>query len=95
MNSAVTATQSIIAYLEDAMKTLDAIKAEVPNFIVEPSEAADSLCQRIDEIKSNAQSVIDAVKKTLAINFASPNGNSYGFNKAMLSSGGDKSAFGD
>lgn len=43
----------------------------------------------------NAQSVIDAVKKTLAINFASPNGNSYGFNKAMLSSGGDKSAFGD
>ena len=67
MNSAISATESIIAYLEDTMKTLDVIKAEVPNFIVEPSEAAESLCQRIDEIKSNAQSVIDSYNREVKI----------------------------
>lgn len=74
MNSAISATQSIVAYLEDTIKTLDVIKAEVPNFIAEPSEAADSLCQRIDKIKSNAQSVIDSYNseiKTMNANVVS------------------------
>ena len=42
----------------------------------------------------NAQSVIDAIKKTLAINFVTPDGKSYGFDSTILSGRGVKSPMG-